>query len=167
MELAAASGKEALGRATIGLVVPYSPEYRQRSGNPALLELIARDTGGAVLTSSETVFEHNLSAVSRAQEIGFPLLLLVALLLPFDIGVRRLGLRRRDFTDGTAEGHGADATERGTRYITRAGQLATRQTPCECAECPSARRGSAGGRQCRAAHASTTYVRSSCRKTVV
>lgn len=99
VEVAAAHGEEALGRATVGLVVPYSPEYRQRSGNPALLELIARETGGKVLESPAAVFEHNVSAVSRAQEIGFPLLLLATLLLPFDIGVRRLGLRKRDWTD--------------------------------------------------------------------
>jgi Mg-chelatase subunit ChlD len=97
VEVAAASGSEALGRTTVGLVVPYSPEYRQRSGNTALLELIAQQTGGSVVSSPSAAFNHNLDAVTRAQEIAFPLLLLAALLLPFDIGVRRLGLRRRDF----------------------------------------------------------------------
>ena len=89
----------AIAQSTVGLVVPYSPEYRQRSGNPALLEMIARATGGKLVQSPGEVFLHNLAAVRRAQEIGLPLLLLAALLLPLDIAVRRLGLRRRDFVD--------------------------------------------------------------------
>jgi Mg-chelatase subunit ChlD len=99
VQVAAGKGGEGIAQATVGLVVPYSPEYRQRSGNPALLESIARTTGGQVLQTPGTVFRHDLRAVHRAQEIGLPLLLLALLLLPLDIGMRRLSLRRADITE--------------------------------------------------------------------
>jgi Mg-chelatase subunit ChlD len=82
---------------TVAMVVPYSPEYREAQSNPALLAQLARDTGGAKLTDPAAAFDHALPSVSRAQEIAFPLLLLVLLLLPLDIAVRRLSLRRSDF----------------------------------------------------------------------
>lgn len=102
VQVVARRGGEAVGQSTAGLVVPYSPEYRQRSANPALLEAIARATGGQVLETPGAVFRHDLRAVQHAREIGLPLLLLAALLLPLDIGVRRLGLRRRDFAESRA-----------------------------------------------------------------
>lgn len=88
-----------------GLVVPYSPEYRQGQSNPVLLEQLRQLTNGALLTSPAAAFAHNLSGVARAQEIALPLLLLALLLLPLDIGVRRLLLRRSDLTDARAWVH--------------------------------------------------------------
>lgn len=84
---------------TAGLVVPYSPEYQQSQSDPELLETIARTSGGTELSDPGEAFDHNLSGVSRAQDIAFPLLLFALILLPFDIGVRRLTLRRSDFSD--------------------------------------------------------------------
>ncbi|HEY0735512.1 MAG TPA: VWA domain-containing protein [Herpetosiphonaceae bacterium] len=91
-----------IGQQMVGLVVPYSPEYRQQQSNVALLERIAQETGGKPLETPAAAFEHNLAAVQRAQEISIPLLLLVLLLLPLDIAVRRLSLRRRDFAEARA-----------------------------------------------------------------
>jgi Mg-chelatase subunit ChlD len=91
-----------LAQQMVGLVVPYSPEYRQQQSNPALLTTIADETGGTALAAPAAAFEHNLSAVRRSQEISLPLLLLAALLLPLDIALRRLSLRRRDLRDGRA-----------------------------------------------------------------
>ncbi|HZG69621.1 MAG TPA: FixH family protein, partial [Herpetosiphonaceae bacterium] len=102
IQIAAAADGSTVAQQTVGLVVPYSPEYRQRGGNPGLLELIANTTGGTILERPEEVFRHNLQAVRRAQEIGLPLLLLAALLLPLDIAVRRLSLRRRDLAEARA-----------------------------------------------------------------
>jgi hypothetical protein len=102
VQLNAQQNGQALGQQMIGLVVPYSPEYRQQQSNPALLQNIAETTGGTVIETPGTVFEHNLSAVRRAQEISLPLLLLAALLLPLDIAVRRLSLRRRDWSEARA-----------------------------------------------------------------
>ncbi len=102
VQLNAQNNGQPIGTQMVGLVVPYSPEYRQQQANPALLANIAAETGGSVLETPAAVFEHNLEAVRRAQEISLPLLLLAALLLPLDIAVRRLGLRRRDFVEARA-----------------------------------------------------------------
>jgi Ca-activated chloride channel family protein len=91
-----------IGQQMVGLVVPYSPEYRLQQSNPALLQTIANTTGGRKIETPAAAFEHNLSAVRRAQEIGLPLLLLAALLLPLDIAVRRLSLRRSDLGEAYA-----------------------------------------------------------------
>ncbi|NJP06406.1 MAG: VWA domain-containing protein [Chloroflexaceae bacterium] len=86
----------------VGFVVPYSPEYRQNQFNPAILEALRARTDGNVLTEPAQAFTHNLSSVTRAQEIALPLLLLALLLLPFDIAARRLLLRQRDLQDARA-----------------------------------------------------------------
>jgi hypothetical protein len=79
------------------MVVPYSAEYRQGQGNPELLAALARSTGGSRLAQPADAFAHNLAPVYSAHEIALPLLLLALLLLPLDIGIRRLILRRSDF----------------------------------------------------------------------
>lgn len=96
VQLTAQHNGAPVGQQMVGLVVPYSPEYRQQQSNPALLEAIAQETGGSVLATPAPIFTPNRTDVRRAREIAFPLLLLAALLLPIDIAVRRLGLRRRD-----------------------------------------------------------------------
>jgi hypothetical protein len=83
-------------RDTIGMVVPYSAEYRQNQSNPALLEELRKLTDGNHLTTPQESFAHTLSAVARAQEIAFPLLLLAIIVLPFDIALRRFLVRWQD-----------------------------------------------------------------------
>jgi len=102
LQLSAQQNGQAIGQQLIGLVVPYSPEYRQGQSNPALLDAVASATGGRPIETSAAAFEHNLATVRRAQEISLPLLLLATLLLPLDIAVRRLSLRRRDWTEAQA-----------------------------------------------------------------
>lgn len=76
-------------QSTVGVVVPYSAEYRLGQSNPELLERIAQVSGGARLSRPEAASHSELPAAARAQEISLPLLLLALLLLPFDIAVRR------------------------------------------------------------------------------
>jgi uncharacterized membrane protein len=90
------NGKPVFAR-TLGLIVPYSPEYRQGQSNLQLLETLARESGGRSLNQPAQAFDHTLAAVRRAIPIELALLLLAALLLPLDIAVRRLSLRRKDF----------------------------------------------------------------------
>jgi uncharacterized membrane protein len=75
---------------TAGVIVPYSPEYRQGQANPALLQALAAQSAGRSLAAPAAAFDHTLDAVTRATPIGFALLLLAMLLLPLDIAVRRL-----------------------------------------------------------------------------
>ena len=79
-----------------GLVVPYSAEYRSNQGNTALLSELAALTAGHSLSTGAEAFAPLQGNVSRAQEIGLPLLILALLLLPLDIALRRVMLRRSD-----------------------------------------------------------------------
>jgi len=92
-QVAAASGGQPLGLATTGLVVSYSPEYSARPGDPQLPRALAEITGGRNDPPAEAAFEPTAQAVGTVSEIGLPLLWLALLLLPLDIGLRRLHLR--------------------------------------------------------------------------
>ena len=89
---------QSLGQITLGLVVPFSPEYRFNGVNQGLLDQLARITGGKKLETDrlETVFFHNLNSIDNAREIWLPLLILVAVLFPIDVAIRRLTLKKKD-----------------------------------------------------------------------
>jgi uncharacterized membrane protein/Mg-chelatase subunit ChlD len=93
-------GDQSLGQVTLGLVVPYSPEYRSSGVNEGLLTQLARITGGSKIQSSEQAFvrEGNLSFIPQAREIWAPLLLLAVLLFPLDVAVRRVMVNRKDIS---------------------------------------------------------------------
>jgi hypothetical protein len=76
---------------TTGWVLSYSQEYRLNPSDPTLLPQIASLTGGGIAPADpEAVFRHDLTA-PRASQPAWPWLLsLAVLLLPIDIGVRRL-----------------------------------------------------------------------------
>ncbi len=88
---------EPMGQQTLGLVVPYSPEYRAGGVNTALLQEIAQVTGGGPLEEPVQAFLHNLPTLEYAREIWRLLLMVAALLFPLDVAMRRLVLNRRDF----------------------------------------------------------------------
>jgi Mg-chelatase subunit ChlD len=85
-----------------GLVVPYSAEYRGGQGNPALLNDLAASTGGGLISDPQAAFTPSDVLVTSAREIAFPLVLLALILLPLDIALRRLMVRRRDVTGAAA-----------------------------------------------------------------
>jgi uncharacterized membrane protein len=89
-----------LGQQTLGLVVPYSPEYKSSGTDLALLDQLAGLTGGGPLPDPAAAFAHNLPAADRAREIWGPLLLAVALLFPLDVALRRVMLGPRDLGKG-------------------------------------------------------------------
>lgn len=95
-------GETSLGQQTVGLVVPYSPEYRSGGTNLSLLEELARLTGGSQLSDPLNVFIHNLPSAARAREIWAPLLWAVALLFPLDIALRRVMLSSEQFRSAAA-----------------------------------------------------------------
>ncbi len=78
------------GAVTAGAVVPQSAEYRSRGANQPVMDGLARDTGGRMNPAPAAAFDANSGSQGAVQEIGLPLLWLALLLLPFDIGVRRL-----------------------------------------------------------------------------
>jgi uncharacterized membrane protein len=81
------------GAVTAGAVVPQSAEYRGRGADPGLLEALAHTTGGRISPEPAAAFDVGGANAGAVQEIGLPLLWLALLLLPFDIGLRRLLVR--------------------------------------------------------------------------
>jgi hypothetical protein len=84
---------------TTGWALSYSPEYRRIDPDPdLLLRLSARSAGNGQVSSPRPaeVFKHDLKAAHASQPIAPWLLLIAALLLPFDIAVRRLILTKHD-----------------------------------------------------------------------
>ncbi|MGD1000617.1 MAG: glutamine amidotransferase [Candidatus Brocadiia bacterium] len=93
--VAAAAGDGRNERATDGFAVPYSPEYlRFRSSTPTL-ELIAQRTGGRMLTGSETsqdIFLKDRQLRRSSRPVMDWFLILLACLIPLDVGIRRVQL---------------------------------------------------------------------------
>ncbi len=85
-----------VGQMTIGMVMPYSPEYRSSGVNISLLQELAQITGGSALTEPVAAFLHNIPAADSAREIWRTLLLIAALLFPLDVALRRVMFTTRD-----------------------------------------------------------------------
>ncbi|MHB8687037.1 MAG: VWA domain-containing protein [Candidatus Dormibacteraceae bacterium] len=81
---------------TIGLVVPYSPEYLSLGTDTATLTAIARAGGGVLLTNASSAFNLPVPPVRAVQPIGGLLLVLAILLFPVDVALRRLVLGAED-----------------------------------------------------------------------
>ena len=81
---------------TTGLVVPYSPEYRDLGTNTATLKAIAQAGGGIVLSDLAQAFRLPVPSVKAAQPIGEILLVVAILLFPVDVALRRLIFRLED-----------------------------------------------------------------------
>ena len=83
---------------TTGLVVPYSPEYRPTADGAALLGRLAALTGGRIISTEDVhaPFAPGPRPVRNTTELWPILLLLAILLLPFDVGIRRVSVSRRD-----------------------------------------------------------------------
>jgi len=81
---------------TTGWVMGYSPEYAALEGDPAYLAGLAELGGGAVLDEPAGALVHDLKGAGVRRGLWPWLLALAALLLPIDVGVRRLALGRRD-----------------------------------------------------------------------
>jgi uncharacterized membrane protein len=92
-----AEGDEGEGIAlTTGWVMGYSPEYAALEGDPAYLLRLADLGGGTVLERPAEALAHNIRGSGLRRDLWPYLLGLAVLLLPFDVGVRRLALGRRE-----------------------------------------------------------------------
>jgi uncharacterized membrane protein len=81
---------------TVGLVVPYSPEYRDLGTDLNSLRAIAHAGGGTVITDLSKVYALPVPTVQAAQTLDELLLVLAILLFPIDVALRRLILRVED-----------------------------------------------------------------------
>ncbi len=92
----AGSGSDSFAETT-GWALSYSPEYQRIDPNPdLLLRLSALGNGQVASPLPADIFSHNLKATRASQPIAPWLLLIAALLLPFDIAVRRLIITKHD-----------------------------------------------------------------------
>ena len=84
------TGTGGQGETTVAWVKPYSSEYAQGTGGEDALKAWAALGGGELLTTPAQAFVLNAPAAASRTDL-FPFLLaLAALLLPFDVGVRRI-----------------------------------------------------------------------------
>jgi hypothetical protein len=82
---------------TTGWALSYSPEYQRLDSNPDLLTRLVALTNGKIASSDPgDVFTHDLKSTRGSRPIWPWLLLIAALLLPFDIAVRRLIITKQD-----------------------------------------------------------------------
>lgn len=82
---------------TAGWVMSYSPEYGELESDPDALYRLTLAVNGRIASDNPAdVFGHTLPPPNAARPVWPWLLTLAALLLPFDIGVRRLAIGRAD-----------------------------------------------------------------------
>lgn len=73
-----------------GVALSYSPEYRYAGPDATFLKRLAKAGGGSLLTNPAQAFADNLPAARGRIELWPWLLVTATLLLPLDIGARRL-----------------------------------------------------------------------------
>ncbi len=91
--MAVGAGAGRTERVTGGFVVPYSQEYLRFRSDPILLNEIAQKTNGRLLTGKETGKElYDIPREERrsSQPIFDWFLILLACLVPLDVGLRRV-----------------------------------------------------------------------------
>ena len=81
---------------TFGVVVPYSPEYRELGTDLNSLRAVARAGGGTVIDDPGQVFRVPVPEAHAAQALDELLLILAIILFPIDVALRRLILRVED-----------------------------------------------------------------------
>jgi Mg-chelatase subunit ChlD len=82
---------------TTGWALSYSPEYQRLDSDPDLLMRLVALTNGKVASADPAdIFTHDLKSTRGSRPIWPWLLLIAALLLPFDIAVRRLIITKQD-----------------------------------------------------------------------
>ncbi len=96
LHLTQSAGGAVKHTSTIGLVVPYSPEYGSLGTDSNSLRQIARAGGGTLLTDLTQVYAEPLPPAQAAQAIDELLLVLAILLFPIDVALRRLIFSAKD-----------------------------------------------------------------------
>ncbi len=97
-----------------GFVVAYSPEYLRFRSDPLMLRKIADRTGGRILTGQETgkdLFTIPRIPKETSKSILDLLLILLACLIPLDVGVRRVQLDFSVVRGWFGKGKKAESTE--------------------------------------------------------
>lgn len=81
---------------TVGFVRPYAAEYLSLGPDSDMLARLALLGGGGMLGDPAAVFRHDLPPVRATRDLWPWLLAVAAVLLPLDVGIRRVTMTRRD-----------------------------------------------------------------------
>ena len=85
-----------IAHALTGLSLPYSPEYKSIGEAASVLPELRRATNGQTIADPALAFAPLAQPVTRSQPIWPALLLITAVLFPWDVAARRLRLTRGD-----------------------------------------------------------------------
>ncbi|MBV9577807.1 MAG: VWA domain-containing protein, partial [Chloroflexi bacterium] len=85
-----------VGQAEAGLPVSYPAEFRQVTADTHRMQQIATAGGGSVIYSPADAFAANLAPVTTPLPLQRGLVLIAAILLPLEVGLRRLRLSPAD-----------------------------------------------------------------------
>ena len=96
LNISQAAGGVVRHSGTFGVVVPYSPEYRDLGTDTNTLRAIAAAGGGTLIEDPTKVFSVPVPPAHAALAIDELLLVLAILLFPIDVALRRLILRVED-----------------------------------------------------------------------
>jgi uncharacterized membrane protein len=113
---------------TVAYVRPYSPEYAQTEGGEDTLRDWAALGGGALLNNPAEAFVLNAPVAASRTDLFPWLLALAVLLLPFDIGIRRITVSLRKLFGLGAPALAAAGTLEGGGRMTQLMQAKTRVT---------------------------------------
>jgi hypothetical protein len=88
-----------LGQADSAVSVSYSPEYLDLGRDDALLRQVARNGSGKVLAVAASAWAQPPLPIPISTDVFWLLVLLVALLWPLDVAVRRITLSPRQLVN--------------------------------------------------------------------
>jgi uncharacterized membrane protein len=97
-----------VGQAEAGLPVSYPAEFRQVTADTRRMQQIATAGGGHVIYSPADAFANDLAPVTTPLPLQRVLVLIAAILLPLDIGLRRLRLSPSDLVAWLRHPHRLD-----------------------------------------------------------
>jgi Mg-chelatase subunit ChlD len=99
-----------VGQAEAGLPVSYPAEFRQVTADTRRMQQIATAGGGHVIYSPGDAFADNLAPVTTPLPLQRVLVLIAAILLPLEIGLRRLRLSPADLWGWLRHPHRLDVS---------------------------------------------------------
>jgi hypothetical protein len=115
-----------------GFAVPYSPEYLRFKSDPLMLKQIAERTGGRLLTPADMeLFQRERKLHESSKPVCDWFLLLLACLVPIDVGLRRVQLDWSVVAGWFGFGKNRESTATMGALLARKKQVTAASTPAE------------------------------------
>ena len=133
------SGSRTDERSFGGFIISYSPEYLRFRSNPLVLNDIAEKTGGKPLdrtSTAEEIFMTRRQPKSTSREVFDWFLFALAILVPIDVGVRRIQIDWRMVRDALGLGRKAGSSTQTMEALLERKQAVDSQIESRRAEAP-------------------------------